>query len=141
MPTLGWVWCWAGFNLLIGLFELYGFLHRQQLLLAPRDQDVLMRLWSEYTRVDNRYIYKLYVWVFELVNLALACLFAVAVVFNAKPMIVTILLYQLVNCMLYFLTLGLDKSTWKQADPNVKWPYYAISSLWLWVPFLLRVNL
>jgi len=128
---------WAGFNLLIGLFELYGFLHRKQLVLAPRQQDILMRLWSEYTRADNRYIYKPYVWAFELANLALACWFVYAVYLKFTPTIITILWCQVVNCSLYFITLVLDKQTWQSADPKVKWPYYGISSLWLIIPGLL----
>lgn len=129
--------------------------------------------WIEYCKVDSRYIKKYspleYVWGFEICNFILATLLFIVVIYitiniqnkniqikniqikNTLNIIKIILLLSIVNCFLYFLTLGIEicseiyNNTNNTILENIKlyasrWNlliYYLISSIWLIIPFIL----
>ena len=140
---------WAVFNLLIGLWEVYIFRNRNKLYLEKESifssgkkiTNFFIDGWAEYCKVDSRYIYKPYVWVFELLNTILAFVFLGCVMFN-PIWIKFILILQIVNCSGYFLTLLLELLQKNDIYVNLKkyssfWmipTYYFISFIWILVP-------
>mgnify|MGYP003351785351 CR=1 FL=1 len=67
---------WAILNLLVGIWEIYAFQNRDKLILDDTSfwntsgfrYNFWIDGWSEYCKVDSRYIYRQYVWFFELLN-------------------------------------------------------------------------
>ena len=74
------LWLWAVVNMLAGIWEVYAYKNRNQLKLETTTlwekiarseiniRNFWMEGWSEYCKVDSRYIIKQYVWGFELLN-------------------------------------------------------------------------
>ena len=162
------LYSWAIFNLFIGIWEIYIFIERSNLILEKQSfwnkirngtisiNTFFIDAWSEYTKVDSRYIKKYspsqYVWVFELLNAFLAIVFIFVLFMKNSKWIIFILLLQLINCILYFLTLGIEiiNNDNNNNDNNLilnniknytsQWMipvYYLISSIWIIVPMSL----
>ena len=155
------LYSWAIFNLFIGIWEIYIFIERDKLVLEKQSfwnkinngntsiNTLLIDAWSEYTKVDSRYIKKYspsqYVWIFELLNAFLAIIFIIVLFMKNIKWIKYILLLELINCILYFLTLGIEISNSDTILNNIKnyasfWMipvYYLISSIWIIVPIIL----
>jgi len=99
---------------------------------------------SEYSKVDSRYIIKHYVWLFEIINAFISIIFIIFLICKKYKLIKIILIISIINCLLYFLTLFLeiyaikDKNiinNIKQYSKNWMLPiYYFISSIWIIVP-------
>ena len=79
MQSSGLLVFWIFFNIVIGLYEIYTFYNRERLQLeygtiwsnvAKSQTGFLLDAWSEYCKVDTRYIAKSgqYVWLFEIAN-------------------------------------------------------------------------
>ncbi len=158
---------WALFNLFIGIWELYAYTNRDKLILSSDSiwekisngsttfNSFWIDAWSEYCKVDSRYIKKYsnmeYVWMFELLNFILAILFFIFVYFmkNHIATIKFILLLSIINCTCYFLTLLIEIYKNKVILDNIKeyasfWKiiiYYLICSIWLIIPTILYVNM
>jgi len=167
------LYSWVIFNLFIGIWEIYIFIERDKLVLEKQSfwnkinngnisiNTLFIDAWSEYTKVDSRYIKKYspyqYVWIFELLNAFLAIIFIIVLFMKNIKWIKYILLLELINCILYFLTLGIEISNSDSDNDynnninsntilnNIKnyasfWMipvYYLISSIWIIVPILL----
>lgn len=152
------LWTYAIFNLLTGIYEIYCFLHRDKFIIEKQTfwsklyNNKLSRpsidLWSEYLKVDPRYITNQYVWIFELLNAFLALLFLFALIFKNFIIVKYLCLMLVTNTILYFLTLIFEIKT----DKNIKnmidtysqswmWVYYLISSIYLIVPLYLFSNI
>ena len=149
---------WATINLLTGLWEIYVYLNRNQLTLEPitiwekisRGEITLsnfwIEAWSEYSKVDSRYITAHYVWGFELFNTVLAFAFILALVVNSSSLVKITLQIAIINCLAYFISLGYSRyNTNQQINKYArKWQYpvyYFISGIWLIVPFWLLLQL
>jgi len=159
------LYSWAIFNLFIGIWEIYIFIERNNLVLEKQSfwdkirngtiyiNTLFIDAWSEYTKVDSRYIKQYspsqYVWIFELLNAFLAIVFIFVLIMKNIKWIIFILLLQLINCILYFLTLGIEIIN---SDNNIilnniniyssLWMipvYYLISSIWIIVPMILII--
>jgi hypothetical protein len=143
------LWIWVIFNIFIGLYEIHCYYHRHLLDLdnIPVWNSSIIASWNEYCRVDARYVFKEYVWNFELLNAFYAFLLVFILLFykNAIAIIPYILLLEILSCSLYFLTLGyefltddmiyqkmLEKSTMRD-----RVLYYGMSSIWIFVPIYL----
>ena len=164
------VWFWAIFNLLIGFYEFYSYKNRDKLKLDnssiwnrnvkynnsnnsnDSNTNIFIESWNEYCKVDSRYIIKPYVWIFELLNLGLATLFIITLIMNNLLFIKGILILQIINCSLYFITLLLEfmyndvfVKNIKTYAQNWMFPlYYGISSIWIILPlyiYILKCNL
>ena len=80
-------WIWGIINLLTGIWELYAYNNRKKLKLETitiwekinLGQINIYNFWlegfSEYSKVDSRYIIKHYVWLFEIINAFISILF------------------------------------------------------------------
>jgi hypothetical protein len=139
---------WIIFNILIGIWEIYIFLNRDKLYLEKESifsskkkiNNFFIDGWAEYCKVDSRYIYKPYVWSFELINALLA--FVLLAVMFYPNWIKLILILQIINCSGYFLTLLLELLQKNEIYVNLKkyssfWmipTYYFISFIWILIP-------
>ena len=158
------LWVWAIFNLCIGMYEIYVYKNKHKLRLNQesiwciwnnyKGNDIFIEAWNDYCKVDSRYIYKHYVWIFELLNAGLSVLFIIALFMNKKTYIKhisikNILFLQIINCSLYFLTLVLEMLYNKRFAENIKtyaktWMiplYYGISLIWILIPYYLYTSL
>jgi len=154
------LWSWAVFNLLIGIWELYAFYNRKSLKLEKETiwqkikngtttfTTFFLDAWSEYSKVDSRYITNTfcYVWNFELCNAVLSIIFILVLLNNNTKWIKLILLFEIINTVLYFTTLGFDAllnnnmvySNMITYASRWMFPvYYLISSIWILIPYLL----
>ena len=149
-------WIWGILNLLTGIWELYAYNNRKNLKLENitiwdkinLGQINISNFWlegfSEYSKVDSRYIIKHYVWLFEIINAIISILFILFLICKNYELIKIILMISIINCILYFLTLFMEVYIIK--DENIinnikqyskKWMlpiYYLISSIWIIVP-------
>jgi len=166
------IWLWAITNLLVGIWEIYIYSKRSQLSLSKSTlwnkfnsnqiniYNFWIEGWSEYCKVDSRYIIKPYVWVFELLNAFLAILFIIALVCASYTTLKIILLISIANCLLYFITLFWEVYYLQDARKNSitknntvleniknysQWwmlpTYYLISAIWIIVPMWLYLSI
>lgn len=147
---------WTIFNIFIGLWEIYIYNNRDKLYLQKESifssgtktknylNNFFIDSWAEYCKVDSRYIYKPYVWLFELFNAFIA--FALLIIIFFYPnWIKFILIIQIINCSGYFLTLLLELLQNNEIYINLKkyssfWmipTYYFISFIWILTPSIL----
>lgn len=160
---------WAIFNLLAGIWEIYAFTNRKYLFLSKDSiwkkisngtttlHTFWIDAWSEYCKVDSRYIetyskYQ-YVWFFELLNSVLAILFILSILYlsskKKNSFIKIILLISIINCICYYLTLVIETYTNNIILENITtyastWMipvYYLICSIWLIIPTILYIKL
>ena len=158
---------WILFNFVIGLYELYIYKNKSELKIKSNtwwlepSSNYLIDSWSEYCKVDTRYIYKLYVWFFELFNAITAIILLFMIVFvnllniftNSKIVdfaiikfiILIIIFLQLVNCCGYFISLTYEWIKNKhEITRYAKWwmypIYYGISSIWIIIPLIILLN-
>ena len=165
MVSICLVWFWAIFNILIGIYEFYSYKNRDKIKLdnssiwdrkiKNNDDDddnkcnIFIESWNEYCKVDSRYIIKPYVWIFELLNLGLAALFIIFLITNQIVFVKLILILQIINCSIYFITLLLEfmyndvfVNNIKTYAKNWMFPiYYGISSIWIVLPLYLYVKI
>ncbi len=73
---------WGIFNYLIAFYEYYIYVNRSKLYSSSSSfwsnitgDNILIRSWNEYLKVDSRYLTHNYVWLFELLNIVLAWIF------------------------------------------------------------------
>jgi hypothetical protein len=170
------IWLWAITNLLVGIWEIYIYNERSQLSLSKTTlwdkfnsnqinlRNFWIEGWSEYCKVDSRYIIKPYVWVFELLNAFLAILFIIALGCKSYNTLKIILLISIANCLLYFITLFWEVYYFQDARKNIitkktnkkntvleniknysQWwmlpTYYLISAIWIIVPVWLYLSI
>ncbi len=159
------MWLWALINLGAGIWEVYAYRNRNKLKLEKQTlwdkisnnqitlSNFWMEGWSEYCKVDSRYIYKQYVWGFELLNALISIIFIVALCCKSYVILKMLLGISIINCLLYFITLfwetffSLDarniiKEKMKQYATYWMFPiYYLISGIWLIVPWWLYIHL
>lgn len=173
------IWIWAICNLLAGIWEIYAYYNRSQLILEKTTlwekiannqiniKNFWIKGWSEYTKVDSRYIIKPYVWIFELLNAVISIIFITILLLgicnkafaNAYSIsaLKILLAISIFNCLLYFITLfweyiGIgnnDNDNDNLVKENIKkyaqmWmlpAYYLISGIWLFVPIWLYLSL
>ena len=150
---------WGIINLLTGFWELYAFGNRKKLQLETttiwekinNGKINIYNFWiegfSEYSKVDSRYIIKPYVWVFELINAFISILFMIFLICKKYKLLQFILIISIINCILYFLTLFIEIYSIKDeiVINNIKkyskiWmlpTYYLISSIWIFIPSIL----
>jgi len=153
---------WICFNFIISLYEIYVYKNRNKLKIQKDtwwflpSSNYLLDSWSEYCKVDTRYIFKHYVWFFELFN-AFSTIFIISIflidflLFNISNdtllyIIKIILITQIINCIGYFVSLIYEWIKNKnEITRYAKWwmylIYYAISSIWIIVPVILIMNL
>ena len=135
------------FNLFIGIYEIYCFQNRHLLKLdenMPKWNSSIIASWNEYCRVDSRYIFKHYVWIFELLN-ALYAFLLIFIILYYKKAIKFILLLEIVSCSLYFITLLYEYFSDETIHDTIlekstilhRVLYYGISSIWIIVPVYL----
>ena len=149
-------WIWGILNLLTGIWELYAYNNRKNLKLENitiwdkinLGQINISNFWlegfSEYSKVDSRYIIKHYVWLFEIINAIISILFILFLICKNYELIKIILMISIINCILYFLTLFMEVylieneniiNNIKKYSKNWMLPiYYLISSIWIIVP-------
>ena len=176
------IWIWAICNLFVGIWEIYIYCNRSQLILEKTTlwekidnnqiniKNFWIKGWSEYTKVDSRYIIKPYVWIFELLNALISIIFIIILLGNGTKVFAnaysisalkTLLAISICNCLLYFITLfweyiGIgnngnngNNGNGNLVKENIKnysqmWmlpTYYLISGIWLIVPTLLYLSL
>lgn len=159
------LWIWVVVNLLAGIWEIYAYSKRSQLTLEKRTiwdkihsgkiniRNFWMEGWSEYCKVDSRYIIKPYVWGFELFNACLAVLFLFSLGCKSYNTLKIILFISIINCLLYFITLfwevyyfsdvrtGIMENIKKYSKLWMLPIYYLISGIWLIVPLWLYMKL
>ena len=148
---------WLVFNLVIGLYEIFIFKNRRALqlqdgtvwnkwLVEHNTSNFLLDAWSEYCNVDMRYLenWGQYVWGFEILNAASAVVLAVMVICGLGDLTCWkwIIGLQMVNCVAYFATLALEYIHGQRlTSAYVEWwmfvAYYAISSIWIIVPWMI----
>ena len=155
-------WIWGIINLLTGIWEIYIYNNRHLLQLEKisiwdkidKGKVNIKNFWvegfSEYSKVDSRYIIKHYVWLFELINAFLSILFIILLGSHHYKSLNLILLLIIINCVLYFLTLFIEIYIIKDVNiiNNIKtyakpWMlniYYLISSIWIFAPLFLLNN-
>jgi hypothetical protein len=145
------IYIWAIFNIFISIYEIYVFKNNEKLELSTYKykNDILINGWSEYSRVDPRYIISKYVWNFELLNVLLTVLLLVFLIFftgsNKMTLINSVLLLQIYSTSLYFITLINDykndvnvrNNIIKNSSIEKRIIYYLISLIWIIVPFIL----
>ena len=153
---------WAVLNCGAGLWEIYAFQNRYSLRLENRTLwekisagqidiwNFWIEGWSEYCKVDSRYIPTSetsanYVWFFELVNAFLAPLFLIALIMKNYVILKLILGISVINCLGYFATLLIESihcSLQSRYARGWMYPiYYLISGVWLIVPWMLYIQL
>ena len=152
-------WIWGIINLLTGIWEIYVYSNRKKLQLENmtiwdkinNGQINISNFWlegfSEYSKVDSRYIIKPYVWLFELLNAFISIIFIIFLICKNYELLRLILIISVINCILYFLTLFIEIyiikdeniiNNIKQYSKNWMLPiYYLISSIWIFVPLSL----
>jgi len=159
------MWLWAILNLGAGIWEIYAFQNRHKLKLETitlwekiskgqiNIRNFWMEGWSEYCKVDSRYIFKHYVWIFELLNAVLAIVFILALTCKSYITLKLVLGISIINCLMYFITLfwenSISSGTGNIIKENMKkyakqWMfpiYYLISGIWLIVPWWLYIHL
>lgn len=148
---------WAIVNLGAGIWEVYAYLNRSKLKLENETiwekmgkgqinlKNFWMEGWSEYCKVDSRYMQEFskggYVWLFELLNAFLAVVFIFSLVLGYSHVIKFILIIGIINCMAYFASLALEIWSCKldtRFSRSWQYPvYYLISGIWLLVPYCL----
>ena len=148
---------WGFVNLLAGLWEVYAFANRHLLKLEKRTiwekiykgegeitiSNFWIEGWSEYCKVDSRYIYRQYVWFFELLNAVISVIFIMALILKNYNLCMSLLAISIINCLGYFFTLFIDVVLCKiegVARYSKFWMfpvYYLISGIWLIVPWML----
>jgi hypothetical protein len=148
---------WGIVNLFAGIWEIYVFNNRYKLKIEKKtlwqkiyDNEITLSNfwiegWNEYCKVDTRYIYRQYVWTFELINAVLAPIFLFYIVtstYNKNNKIIKyILIISIINCLLYFATLIIDTyycyNISNVAELWMYYIYYLISGIWLIVPLYL----
>ncbi len=133
---------WILFNLIISLYELYCYNNNEKLGYDKKSgSNIILDSWSEYSRVDPRYVinkYK-YVWNFELINVVNTILLTLFYLNNKNLYINIILFSQLLATSLYFSTLitsnkEIKDIIIKKSTKPKRIIYYFISSLWILVP-------
>ncbi len=133
---------WILFNLIISLYELYCYNNNEKLGFDKKSgSNIILDSWSEYSRVDPRYVinkYK-YVWNFELFNVVNTILLTLFYLNNKNLYINIILFSQLLATSLYFSTLitsnkEIKDIIIKKSTKPKRIIYYFISSLWILVP-------
>ena len=137
---------WILFNLIISSYELYCFNNKEKINIDNLKSDIITDSWSEYSRVDPRYINSYnsqYVWNFELLNVGNTILLTLCYLLN-KPYINIILISQALATLLYFTTLMNDYTNNKQLRDTIQKThlakrilYYTISFIWILVPLYL----
>lgn len=157
---------WAIINFGAGLWEIYAFQNRYSLHLEKRTlwekisagqidiRNFWIEGWSEYCKVDSRYIptpqtSANYVWFFELLNAFLAPLFIIALLTKNYVILKLILAISIFNCLGYFATLLMESihcsRHLQNAAQYAQWwmfpIYYLISGIWLIVPWILYIQL
>jgi hypothetical protein len=157
------LWSWGIINFLTGVWEFYAYTNRKKLRLETttiwekmNDGKInVSNFWlegfSEYSKVDSRYIIKHYVWIFELINAFISIIFILCLACKKYELLKLILIISIINCILYFLTLFIemyyieDKTIMNNIKQySKKWMlpvYYLISSIWIIVPTLLLVKI
>ena len=152
-------WVWGIINLFTGFWEIYIYNNRNLLQLETTsiwDKIALGKInfrnfwiegFSEYSKVDSRYIIKQYVWLFELINAFISIIFIILLITQKYNSLHTILLLSIINCLLYFITLFIEIYIIKDVNiiNNIKiysktWMliiYYLISSIWIIAPLFL----
>ena len=150
---------WGIINLLTGFWEIYAFSNRHKLQLETTTiwekissgKINIYNFWlegfSEYSKVDSRYIIKPYVWLFELINAFLSIVFMIFLMCKNYKLVKLILIISIINCIFYFLTLCIEIYVVKDKIiiNNIKqysqlWMlpiYYLISSIWIFIPSIL----
>ncbi len=137
---------WILFNLVISLYELYCYNNYEKLGIDKKN-NIILDSWSEYSRVDPRYVlnknndYK-YVWNFELFNVVNTILLTLFYLNNKPNMNINIniiLISQLLATSLYFSTLitsdkEIKETIIKNSTKTKRILYYFISSIWILVP-------
>lgn len=177
LSTFAVLYIWAIVNIGAGLWEIYAFRNRHLLKLESITLwEKLMNTksiniynfwiegWSEYCKVDNRYLRKpvSYVWFFELLNAGMAFVFLWALIAKQYYIVKLILGIGIINCLAYFATLiwevimqchlenNLENRSEKYSKliiekEKAKWwmfpIYYLISGIWLIMPVYLWCNL
>ena len=155
------LWIWVIFNIGIGLYEIYCYHNRHLLTLEniPKWNSSIIASWNEYCRVDARYVFPEYeyVWYFELLNAFYAFLFLFLLLFYLYKnpnqhipvsLVLFLLLLEVISCSLYFLTLFYEWINPKE-EPTIynyfvekstitnRIVYYGISGIWIIVPVYL----
>lgn len=148
------VYLWVWFNVFIASYEVYIYIKRnalsrtrctQDFWTTPiNTQDVPLRAWKEYACVaDQRYIISKgyfvsgsYVYLFELLNVALVATLCFAWFNNKYKLIRQTLVLQALVCIVYFATLYQDDS-FRRPLSIKSWIYWMISALWVVVPLAL----
>jgi hypothetical protein len=150
---------WLIFNIPIIIIELVGYKNRNDLRTLKHNESIFFQhiqnieefiniIWEEYGRIDNRYLDKNrhYVWNFELGNVILVILLGFAYFYNLnKSNLFILLILQIINCILYFITYFYDYFKYKNMrNKNIdnififkQILYLSISSIWIIVPFYL----
>jgi hypothetical protein len=168
---------WGIINIFAALWEVYAFVNRDKLKLEKitlwekmaKGEITLSNFWiegwSEYCKVDPRYLFNFssggYVWVFELLNVVLAFAFIIVLLANSSVKSIStiklILQIAIINCILYFVTLLLERikneldknnvtgfarySRYTKFTKYARWwqypVYFLISGIWLIVPLYL----
>lgn len=135
---------WIIFNILTSIYELYFIAIRKRV--SPqhckknfwseeKTQPIFQEYWTEYAcKVDWRYFNpKSYVYKIEFINVISTLLL---ILFYGTKHIKTILTFQMLNCIIYFLTL--------EKIPNMdlqKVVYLLVSSIWVFTPlYLILLN-
>lgn len=140
---------WILFNLVISLYELYCYNNYHKLGINNKN-NIILDSWSEYSRVDPRYIINsqikgndyTYVWNFELFNVFNTILLTIFYLTNKQYNINIILISQLLATSLYFSTLLITVKSNKEIKEIIvnnstytkRMLYYFISSIWILVP-------
>ncbi len=141
----GWIW----FNVFIAIYEVYIYAKRNALSTTHCSQDfwntlieapdVPFRAWEECACVaDHRYVDPdSYVYLFELLNVALAVTLCFAWFNNKYKLIRHSLIAQALVCIIYFITLY-QKNSFTRRRLSIKhWSYWSISALWIIIPLAL----
>ena len=156
------LWIWGIVNLITGLWEIYVYSNRNSLQLENKtiwdkisDNKInFYNFWiegfSEYSKVDSRYINKHYVWGFELFNAIISIIFIILLIMQKYELLQLVLLLSIINCILYFATLFMEIYIIKDEKiiNNIKqyaklwmlFTYYFISSIWIFVPLYLYLH-
>ena len=155
MDVIIYLWIWGIFNFCIGLFEVYGYMNKDNLVLEKEtiwnnETKLLISnfgilAWSEYCKVDPRYIIKPYVWWFEIINFIISLVFIGLLITKNYNELKIVILLSILNCCVYFISLMLEYVYDEEVQNKIKmysqpWMlvlYYFISSIWIIVPWML----
>jgi hypothetical protein len=150
---------WCIFNIFIGIWEVYVFYNRDKLVLEKESfwtkladgkitfSNFWLESWNEYCKADSRYIFKQYVWVFELLNAVFAVLLAIVIVMygSNKKLVKLLIGLTLINCIVYFASLAFEffqnniikHNIIQYTTLKLRIAYYLISSMWIIMPLIL----